>query len=250
MVESLPALSLMVRWALWLAWACVVPSVAVFFHKDVGESPFAPSVEGIDSGQLNVSEKSDLVSDAMHRCKKIAFVHIQKTGGTTLLSLFGKGHTHLGSDSIPAESAMPHGLQVLEKLFLGASGVSVDAMELRKKIGARQWEDAYTVSFVRDPYDYFASYYFFSLWSVARKSGKTSSLLETSLDAEDALLYTSGNFLDGPAGCVENVASPVNVSPKPSDSIQYFTRKSCELVATHFASDFKTFGFDIERCPH
>eukprot|EP00928_Gymnodinium_smaydae_P032710 TRINITY_DN2361_c0_g2_i1.p1 TRINITY_DN2361_c0_g2~~TRINITY_DN2361_c0_g2_i1.p1 ORF type:complete len:380 (-),score=50.15 TRINITY_DN2361_c0_g2_i1:84-1223(-) len=158
----------------WLAWAFVLPSVAVFVHRDVVEPSFAPAIEENDDQLVHTSDQSDVVRYAINHCKKIAFVHIQKTGGTTLLSLFGKGHTHRGNDAIPASSRMPRGLPVLESLYLGSSSVKVDAVQLRARLGADTWDKAYTVAFVRDPYDYFVSYYFFQLWEAGRQRKQES----------------------------------------------------------------------------
>eukprot|EP00928_Gymnodinium_smaydae_P032712 TRINITY_DN2361_c0_g2_i3.p1 TRINITY_DN2361_c0_g2~~TRINITY_DN2361_c0_g2_i3.p1 ORF type:complete len:354 (-),score=31.58 TRINITY_DN2361_c0_g2_i3:72-1133(-) len=347
----------------WLAWAFVLPSVAVFVHRDVVEPSFAPAIEENDDQLVHTSDQSDVVRYAINHCKKIAFVHIQKTGGTTLLSLFGKGHTHRGNDAIPASSRMPRGLPVLEDLYLGSSSIKVDAVQLRARLGADTWKNAYTVAFVRDPYDYFVSYYFFQLWEAERQKkqesheaekqrqhesrrakrqrkhksrGELSLLAVHTVTANDLLHeagveglgdwllenYTtlalddqrhkigfeemmrfitrnkghlsmhaqlahvsdaSGNILvqhimktgsveqqqfltcsgileqvcpDGKAlaaripGCDDKVAPSVNVAPRKSDSLQFYTPETCAMVATHFARDFDAFGFDRQRCPH
>eukprot|EP00928_Gymnodinium_smaydae_P031818 TRINITY_DN2322_c0_g1_i1.p1 TRINITY_DN2322_c0_g1~~TRINITY_DN2322_c0_g1_i1.p1 ORF type:complete len:335 (-),score=26.75 TRINITY_DN2322_c0_g1_i1:125-1129(-) len=181
--------------------AYVLPSIAVFFFKDVTESETDSEARLSGIQRHRASKVHNPVVYAKEHCKKIAFVHVRKTGGTTLLSLFGQGHTHLGSKDIPARKKMPRGLPLLRYLFLGSHKVSETAASMRSRIGEREWAKAYTVAFVRDPYDYLASNYFFYLWGAANKKGEKKaalSLLAQRADLHGALHHELQDYLHGP----------------------------------------------------
>ena len=81
-------------------------------------------------------------------CHKFAFVHIPKTGGSTIL------------DMVRHEPLLQH----LQLTFEGMNGLGHNpAAEQRARLTPTTWERAFTFSVVRDPYDYAISQFFYHL---------------------------------------------------------------------------------------
>jgi len=81
-------------------------------------------------------------------CLKFAFVHIPKTGGSTIMDMIG--HEPL--------------LRSLRLTFTGMSSRAHNpAAEQRARLTPTTWESAFTFSVVRDPYEYAISQFFYHL---------------------------------------------------------------------------------------
>ena len=92
---------------------------------------------------------------ATTRCHHFAFVHIPKTGGSTIVRVVQ------GSKDSPTKNRL---LSSRRLKFDGMDKLGHDsAARQRAILTPRVWDSAYTFSIVRDPYDWAISQFFYHL---------------------------------------------------------------------------------------
>ncbi|MEL6614569.1 MAG: sulfotransferase family 2 domain-containing protein [Bacteroidota bacterium] len=181
-----------------------------------------------------------------------AFVHINKTGGTSVVRALGIRFQHL------------------------------TAMELREKLGDDRWESRYTFSFVRNPWDRVVSLYHFRV-----KTNQTG-LGDQHLSFSDwarvcfrdrdpqylnkpKMFAPATDWLAGPSGEIDvdfvgrferlsddfavaaeaigksDVELPHLKSSSRGDYREYYDADAIQVVGDAFASDVEAFGYDFGR---
>lgn len=89
----------------------------------------------------------DVSGTCLASCRRLGFVHVPKTGGTTVTQLYLKNAALRSLRLETVETVRGH----------------VTAERQRERFTPAVWDSAFTLSVVRDPYDLFVSLFFFKL---------------------------------------------------------------------------------------
>lgn len=180
----------------------------------------------------------------------VLFVHIKRTGGTSITEALGLPHHHW------------------------------TATELRRKVGHERWRDCFTFSFVRNPWDRMVSLYFFRRRSdktgirssgiafpdwirevFRRKNPRYRDDGRSFLSQTKYLTDESGGLLVDYVGRFERLREDVRGVAeragiggvelphlRPTDRPDYrkvYDDASRDLVGEHFAEDIDRFGYSF-----
>lgn len=215
--------------------------------------------------------------------KKFIFIHIYKTAGTSVMKVF------LPYARLREKAAFAPGLakkiimKVNRKIGLDHNGLKhitgfhkfAKATDARDKLGAKRYAKYHSFVFVRNPYDWAVSTYFYLRhlvqhplhqkamsmefdeyieWAIAQKPDRLS----------DWLTDEQGNIIVDYVGRLEHLdddlvqicghldipfekAPHENASPgREKDYRQYFNDHTRKLVGDYFADDIEMFGYDFD----
>lgn len=183
--------------------------------------------------------------------QSFAFVHINKTGGTSVVKALGMRFQHL------------------------------TARELREKLGDDRWEARYTFSFVRNPWDRIVSLYAYRVKTNQTGLGDTHLSFPEWTRAcfrdrdprylnKPKMFMPQTEWLAGPTGEIDvdfvgrferlgddfgevceaigrsDLHLPHLKSSSRGDYRSYYDAEAVDLIRTAFASDVETWGYDFE----
>lgn len=219
----------------------------------------------------------------MSHSKKFIFIHIYKTAGTSVMKIL-LPHARLRDKAAYAPGLPKRIIMKLNRMTgLDHNGMKhitghhkfAKTKEVVAKMGERKFDRHFSFVFVRNPYDWAVSTYFYLRhlvmhplhkkamsmefdeyirWAIANKPDRLSDWvcdeqgkIRTSYvgrleHLDDDLEYICGR-LDIPF----ERAPHINASPgREKDYRQYFTDETRELVGQYFAEDIRMFGYDFD----
>ena len=173
-------------------------------------------------------------------CRNYSFVHIPKTGGTTINQI-------LKRDRILASR---------RNRFDGMDGLGHDsAAHQRARLGADRWDRSYTFSIVRDPYDWAISQFFYHLQQHCTRAEKKKPCENaTALSRRPVtdpmyravfsewLVWLDGNAMDG-VGAISGVRHDERNASRVSQKA-WLTDQSGAFLVEHV---FKLGSTEYER---
>jgi len=98
---------------------------------------------------------------------RLIMIHVPKTAGTTMMKALGR-NKYRNERPLPKYS-LPNVIRKLQGINL--PGVHAKARDYKKVIGEQTYEDTFSFAFVRNPYDFMVSCYFWGL-QIAPNSSK------------------------------------------------------------------------------
>lgn len=193
--------------------------------------------------------------------KKFIFIHVYKTGGTSVRTALRTYRDRPGLVK-----------RALDKLNI----ISLPTHALAKQIKAKypiEWERYFTFAFVRNPWSWQVSLYSFTLQAeynhhhdVAKSLGSFREYLYWRVDGHKQLLSDfifddEGKRIVDYVGRIEtvqhdfreicnrigvDVSLPHKNKSQHRDYREYYDDETRELVAKHFASDIDAFGYNFD----
>jgi len=232
---------------------------------------------------------------------KFIFIHIPKCGGTSitkaLIPLLGKDDIVLGYNkptifsiinNIPShinnkyieKTNLHQGLRQYTRSIINKkenNGTLIRkhsrAMEIKKYIGSQNWEDYFTFSFVRDPWDRIVSLYY---WYQSYNWNDPEGLAKKIRKIPDFDGFVKSEFLQQPScsdyicdsgksivdfiGKLENFETDFknvcneiglpeiqilkeNISQRKRDYKEYYNEETIQLIAKKYDDDIKNFNY-------
>jgi len=190
--------------------------------------------------------------------KKFIFVHTYKTGGTSIRSALRAYRDHPGLIKI-----------ALSKLNIIDLQTHASAKQIKKKY-PREWSEYFTFAFVRNPWSWQVSLYFFTLRAeynhhhdAVKSLGSFHDYIHWRVNGHKQLLSDfvfdeDGQRLVDYVGRLETLrrdfqevckqigvdaALPHKNKSEHRDYREYYDDETRELVAQHFAPDINAFGY-------
>lgn len=193
--------------------------------------------------------------------KKFVFVHTYKTGGTSIRTALRPYRDRPGYVQI-----------ALSKLGFVDLATHSTAQEVKSQYPS-EWNDYFTFAFVRNPWSWQVSLYFFTLENeynhhheVVKSLGSFKEYIQWRVDGNKQLLTDfvtdkDGNRIVDYVGRMETMQSdfqkicnhldidaklPHKNKSSHHDYREYYDEETKQLVAKHFASDIERFGYCFE----
>lgn len=219
----------------------------------------------------------------MSNKKKFIFIHIYKTAGTSVMKVF-LPHARLREKAAFAPGLPKRIIMKVNRMIgLDHNGLKhvtgfhkfAKASDICAKMGAKKYAKYYSFVFVRNPYDWAVSTYFYLRhlvqhplhnkvmsmdfeeyikWTIAQKPDRLS----------DWLTDDQGKIIVSYVGRLEHLdddlvkicgkleipfekAPHINASPgRKKDYREYYSEQTRKLVGDYFAADIEMFGYDFD----